>query len=60
MDSAIKHLQQALRSDPDNTKIRDEYRRIREIEQTKEQGNTAFKENRYQVRPFVSLSQRDR
>ena len=49
MDSANKHLQQALRSDPDNVRIRDEYRRIRTLEQKKELGNNAFKAGRYQV-----------
>jgi len=43
LENAIKHLQQALRSDPDNSDVRDFYRKAKTIEEKKEQGNTAFK-----------------
>jgi DnaJ family protein C protein 7 len=41
--SAIKHLQQALRSDPDNSKYMKEIKRIRSLENSKEEANSAFK-----------------
>lgn len=41
--SAIKHLQQALRSDPDNSKCMKEIKRIRSLESSKEEANNAFK-----------------
>lgn len=41
--SAIKHLQQALRSDPDNGKFMKEIKRIRALENSKEEANNAFK-----------------
>lgn len=41
--SAIKHLQQALRSDPDNSKFMKEIKRIRSLENSKEEANNAFK-----------------
>lgn len=41
--SAIKHLQQALRSDPDNSKFMKEIKRIRALENSKEEANNAFK-----------------
>lgn len=48
VENAYKHLQQAMRCDPDNSAIRTEYRKIKEIENTKDRGNTAFKEGRFQ------------
>jgi DnaJ homolog subfamily C member 7 len=44
VESAVKHLQQAVRSDPDNTKIRSAYRKVRDIEERKEAGTQAFKQ----------------
>ena len=48
VENAYKHLQQALRCDPDNVKVRSEYRRVKEMEGAKERGNTAFTEGRYE------------
>ncbi|GAA5905220.1 hypothetical protein JCM8208_000319 [Rhodotorula glutinis] len=45
-DQAIKHCQEALRNDPDYSRARTLLKRIRLVEQLKEQGNTAFKEQR--------------
>lgn len=47
VENSLKHYQQALRCDPDNTAVRSEYRQIKEINDTKERGNTAYKETRY-------------
>lgn len=46
--SAIKHLQQALRSDPDNSKFMREIKRIRSLENSKEDANNSFKAGRMQ------------
>ncbi|CAE7649296.1 dnajc7, partial [Symbiodinium microadriaticum] len=48
VENAYKHLQQAMRCDPDNTAVRTEYRRVKELEGLKERGNTAFSEGRYE------------
>eukprot|EP01041_Mallomonas_annulata_P010720 gene10720-22385_t len=48
LPNAIKHLQQAMRSDPDNTELRIFLRKIREVEEQKEIGNNAFKQSKYQ------------
>lgn len=48
LENAIKHLQQALRSDPDNTEVKDFYRKMKGIEDVKEQGNAAFKAGNYE------------
>jgi len=47
LDSLIPISVQALRSDPDNTSIRSALRRYKEIEETKERGNSAFKISQY-------------
>jgi DnaJ family protein C protein 7 len=39
----MKHLQQAVRSDPDNTTVRAYYRKIKEIDERKTAGDEAFK-----------------
>lgn len=38
LENAVKHLQQALRCDPDNAAVRTEYRRVRDIESNKSKG----------------------
>ena len=48
MENALKHLQQAVRLDPDNTTIRTFYRKIKEFEEKREGGNNAFKEKEYE------------
>mmetsp|Transcript_25499 Transcript_25499/g.25746 ORF Transcript_25499/g.25746 Transcript_25499/m.25746 type:complete len:494 (-) Transcript_25499:221-1702(-) len=48
MQNAIKHLQQAMRADPDNTELRLFLRKIKEMEEQKEIGNNAFKSGNYQ------------
>ena len=47
MENTLKHLQQAVRLDPDNTTIRSFYRKIKEFEEKREGGNNAFKEKQY-------------
>lgn len=44
--SAVKHLQQALRSDPDNQTFMKEMKKIRNLESSKESANAAFKAGR--------------
>jgi DnaJ homolog subfamily C member 7 len=46
VENAYKHLQQAMRCDPDNTTLRIEFRRVKEMEGAKDRGNTAFQEGR--------------
>lgn len=41
--NSVKHLQSCMRSDPDNTEIRTFLRKLKEMEETKEQGNKSFK-----------------
>eukprot|EP00604_Paraphysomonas_vestita_P000670 CAMPEP_0174824782 /NCGR_PEP_ID=MMETSP1107-20130205/38037_1 /TAXON_ID=36770 /ORGANISM="Paraphysomonas vestita, Strain GFlagA" /LENGTH=308 /DNA_ID=CAMNT_0016053973 /DNA_START=569 /DNA_END=1495 /DNA_ORIENTATION=+ len=48
VENSVKHYQQALRCDPDNTLVRTEYKQIKDINDTKERGNTAYKEGRYE------------
>jgi DnaJ family protein C protein 7 len=48
IENAVKHLQQALRSDPDNAPVRTWYRKLKEIEEHKTHGNTAFKAGLYE------------
>lgn len=43
LESAIKHLQQGMRCDPDNTALRTQYRLYRDIDEKKTQGDEAFK-----------------
>ena len=47
IENCLKHLQQAVRSDPDNTKVRAYYRIIRDIEEKKEAGAAAFKRGEF-------------
>lgn len=47
VENALKHLQQAVRSDPDNTSIRAQYRLIREIDDKKTNGDEHFKRNEF-------------
>ncbi|KAF0706217.1 hypothetical protein AaE_014229, partial [Aphanomyces astaci] len=46
--SAIRHLQEALRADPDNSRFVKEIKRIRSLDTQKEAANDAFKGGRYQ------------
>lgn len=48
VENSLKHLQQAVRSDPDNTGIRSYYRLIKEIEEKKSSGDSCFKAGNYQ------------
>lgn len=48
LENAVKHLQQALRSDPDNSEVRTWYRKLREIEDNKSRGATAYQAGLYQ------------
>jgi len=48
LENAVKHLQQALRSDPDNASVRTWYRKLREIEDSKSRGATAYQAGLYQ------------
>lgn len=45
--NAVKHLQQALRSDPDNSKYMKEIKRIRALESQKESANASFKAGKW-------------
>lgn len=45
---AIKHLQEAMRNDPDNSGYRTEIKKWRSMEAQKEAGNDAFKKGNYQ------------
>lgn len=47
LENAFKHLQQAVRADPDNTEIRAQYRLIKEIEDRKSQGDASFKSGNF-------------
>lgn len=49
VENAMKHLQQAVRYDPDNTSLRQSYRRMKEIDEQKKNGDTAFKNGQYQT-----------
>jgi DnaJ family protein C protein 7 len=44
----MKHLQQAVRSDPDNTTVRAYYRKIKEIDERKNAGDECFKTGDHQ------------
>ena len=46
--SAIKHLQEAMRDDPDNSNYRTEIKKWKSMEKEKEAGNEAFKGSRFQ------------
>jgi tetratricopeptide (TPR) repeat protein len=43
MENSVKHLQQAVRADPDNVEIRNFYRKTRDIEEKKTSGDDFFK-----------------
>lgn len=43
IENAFRHLQQAMKSDPDNTKIRALYRTVKELQEKKTAGDDAFK-----------------
>jgi len=47
-DGAMKHLQQALRQDPDNREAQTELKRLRAISRQKAEGDEAFKQRDYQ------------
>jgi len=48
IENALKHLQQAMRVDPDNSSVRILLKKLKNIEDRKEEGNAAFKANRFQ------------
>lgn len=48
LENCLKNLTKAMRSDPDNNTYRLLYRKVKDIEDFKEQGNKAFKNNLYQ------------
>ncbi len=48
-DSATKHLQQAVRSDPDNGAYVSLLKKVRLLESKKKEGDEAFKQGRYQA-----------
>jgi len=48
IDNAIKHLSQAMRSDPDNVIARKELKRVKEVADVKGQGSEAYKQGNYQ------------
>jgi len=47
-ENALKHLQQAMRLDPDNTQVRVFLRKLKDMETQKEAGTTAFQAGSYQ------------
>jgi DnaJ family protein C protein 7 len=47
IENAVKHLQSAVKCDPDNTAVRSVYRKYKEIDEKKEGGNAAFKQGAY-------------
>jgi len=48
IENSLKHLQQAVRSDPDNVDLRGFYRRVKDIEEKKEGGANHFRASRYE------------
>jgi DnaJ homolog subfamily C member 7 len=46
LDSAIKHLHQAMRADPDNVVVRTQYRAFRDIDEKKKVGDEAFRQGK--------------
>ena len=48
LENAVKHLQSALRADPDNSQVRTFYRKVRDLEEKKDGGADAFKRGAYQ------------
>ena len=49
--SAIKHLQEALRNDPDNSACAKDIKMIRKLERGKQAGNTAFAGTPWHTQP---------
>ena len=47
VENAFRHLQQAVKSDPDNTSIRSLYRSIKELQEKKTTGDEAFKRSQW-------------
>ena len=45
IDNGLKNISKSMKSDPDNTVYRKFYRKMKEIEEHKENGNAAFKKN---------------
>jgi len=48
LENSVKHLQQALRSDPDNSSVRTYYRKVKEIDEKKSEGDNFFKLSKHQ------------
>eukprot|EP01034_Spumella_vulgaris_P031035 gene31035-38358_t len=48
IENSFKHLQQAVRADPDNLSVRKFYKTVKLIDETKNAGDTAFKAGRTQ------------
>lgn len=48
IENSKSHLQSAMRLDPDNSEVRTFYRKVKEIEEKKEAGSTAFKAGLHQ------------
>ncbi|CAM9248728.1 unnamed protein product [Pylaiella littoralis] len=49
LDSAVKHLQEAARQDPDNPEYRRLIKKYKLMDSTKEAGNQAFKANNWEM-----------
>ena len=47
LENCYKHLQQCMRSDPDNTAARAMLRKVKEIEEFKKLGDTAYRSNKF-------------
>lgn len=47
VENAFKHLQQAMKSDPDNTTVRAQYRLVKELQEKKAAGDDAFKRQKW-------------
>ena len=43
MDHAVTHLQQALRRDPDNSECKSQFKALRRLQRSKQEGNEHFK-----------------
>ena len=55
MDGAVRHMQQAMRSDPDNGDYKTALKLFRKLAAGKEKGNTAFKAKEYVERHAALL-----
>ncbi|KAJ1435284.1 hypothetical protein B484DRAFT_393596 [Ochromonadaceae sp. CCMP2298] len=49
LENALRHMQQAVRSDPDNLQVRAYYRQIKEIDERKSAGDVSFRAGEYQA-----------